>query len=108
VDVYADIAAKELAISNVIVDRFKYDEQGTIIGVDKSNFSKDKAESIERIARIHEVPLEKIVAIGDTEFDIPMFEKAGLSIAINNGDNEYLKPIVDHYINCLSELKNIL
>lgn len=49
-----------------------------------------KKTALEKVAEYFCVPLEKTVAIGDGDNDIPMFEAAGLSVAMENA-SEFVK-----------------
>ena len=44
----------------------------------------DKGSALAEICRVLEIPVEKAVAFGDSEMDIPMIETAGLGIAMGN------------------------
>lgn len=45
-----------------------------------------KGTAIQDIARAYETALENFVAIGDNQNDVPMFEVAGTSIAMENAE----------------------
>jgi hypothetical protein len=44
-----------------------------------------KGEALRILTEQHGIPPERVVAVGDATNDIPMFEKAGLSVAMENG-----------------------
>lgn len=48
----------------------------------------NKATALQRICEVLRIPIEKTVAFGDSEMDIPMIEAAGLGVAMGNaGEN---------------------
>jgi len=110
IDVHADAVAEQLGIDSkhIIVDRFMYDTSGKPTGVDPSNYAPDKGVSIERIAEKEGISTREIIAIGDTPFDQPMFDKAGLSIVVNNGKNQHMMGRVNHYVYDLTQLIPLL
>ncbi len=55
-----------------------------MVEVINANYSKGTA--VEYLAKYCKVPLEKTVAIGDQLNDLPMIERAGLGIAVQNAD----------------------
>lgn len=72
----------------------------------------DKGTAIEKLAELTNTPLEYIVAIGDSELDIPMLLKAGYGVALDNSPIE-LKKIADYvtkesYSNGFIEFTEIL
>lgn len=58
----------------------------------------DKGYSIEKIANLSNVNLEDIIAIGDSNNDVPMFRKVGYSVAIND---KRIKQEIINYDKCL-------
>ena len=59
---------------------------------------------------LNDLKLEKkqVAAIGDTTVDIPMFERAGLAIAVNTNDKTVIEKADYHLKGDLSELKNLI
>lgn len=55
-----------------------------LVEVINANYSKGTA--IEFLSGYYNVPIEKTIAIGDQQNDIPMIEAAGLGIAVKNAD----------------------
>ncbi len=47
-----------------------------------------KGNALEKLLKMHGIPLEETIAIGDNLNDVSMFEKAGLSIAMENASEE--------------------
>ncbi len=47
----------------------------------------NKGKGITKISEMLNIPLKEIIAIGDSETDIPMFDICGYSIALNHADN---------------------
>jgi len=59
---------------------------------------------------LNELKLEKkqVAAIGDTTVDLPMFERAGLAIAVNTNDKKVIEKADYHLKGDLRELKNLI
>lgn len=49
---------------------------------------RGKAEALRWLAEAHGVPAARVVAVGDASNDVPMFEAAGLSVAMSSGMDE--------------------
>ena len=64
-----------------------------LVEVINANYSKGTA--VEYLANYYQIPLEKTIAIGDQHNDLPMIERAGLGIAVQNAD-ESLKAKADY------------
>lgn len=65
----------------------------SLVEVINQNFSKGTA--VQFIAKHYGISLEKTIAVGDQQNDIPMIEVAGLGIAVQNAD-ERLKAVADY------------
>lgn len=94
-DILAERVAKELEIDYVYSNGIKSDNQGylngeAIVGVKLSN----KDQTVEELSNRLNIPLSKIAAVGNSCFDIPMFEVSGLGIAFNPED-ECVKEAAD-------------
>ena len=86
-DILADRVAKELGIDYVLANGIRSDKDGYLNGkgiLGVKLMYKDKA--VKSFAKKNKIPLERIVSVGNSCFDIPMFEITGLSIAFNPGD----------------------
>ena len=55
-----------------------------LVEVVNKNYSKGTA--VEFLANYYNIPLEKVIAVGDQLNDTPMIERAGLGIAVKNAD----------------------
>ena len=87
-DILANRVAKELNIDFVVANGVKTDKQGHLNGVGKLGVKlmyKDLA--VKSFSEKLNIPLENIASVGNSCFDIPMFEMSGLRIAFNPGDN---------------------
>jgi len=87
-DILADKVGKKLGIDYVYSNGVKIDQHGFItsegiIGV-KLMY---KDETIKRISREKNISFENIASIGNSCFDIPMFDITGLGIAFNPSDD---------------------
>lgn len=54
--------------------------------VEVVNASYSKGTAVEFLAKHYGIPIEKTVAIGDQTNDLPMIERAGLGVAVQNAD----------------------
>ncbi len=88
VDVMAENVARRLGIKRVAANGFVYDRAGHITGdgVVRTPLN-DKAAPVVRFAKELEVPLERVLAIGNSLPDVSMFEVAGRSIAFHPEDD---------------------
>ena len=60
------------------------EDQGTLLGSVSHHFSaEDKVRFVETLAQEQDISLARVVAVGDSRSDIPLFEAAGLAIALN-------------------------
>lgn len=88
VDVMAENVAKRLGIHHVSANGFVYDELGHITGdgVVRTPLN-DKARPVLEFARELDVPLERVLSIGNSMPDVSMFEVTGRSIAFHPEDD---------------------
>jgi phosphoserine phosphatase len=86
-DILANRVAKDLGINYVLANGIKTDNNGYLNGqgiLGVKLMYKDLA--VKSFAEKNKIPLYSIVSVGNSCFDIPMFETTGLSIAFNPGD----------------------
>lgn len=87
-DILAERVAREIGIDHVFANGLKTDAHGYITGeglLVVRLMYKDKA--VRELARQLKIPLRRLAAVGNSCFDIPMFEVCGLGIAFNPGDD---------------------
>jgi phosphoserine phosphatase len=86
-DILAQRVAKDLGIDYVFANGIKSDERGFVTGEGLLNVRlMYKDEAVERLAAQSKISHDKIVAVGNSCFDIPMFEICGAGIAFNPED----------------------
>jgi len=87
-DILADKVAKELGIDYVYSNGVKIDKKGYLTGVGILNVRlMYKDEAVIRVSKQLNIPLQRIATVGNSCFDIPMFELSGLAIAFNPEDD---------------------
>jgi len=79
-DVFEDPIFEEVTIHRSSVDSFNITNGGT-----------DKGKAVLKLAELWGIEREEILAIGNDENDIPMFEIAGMSAAVANAGKEALE-----------------
>jgi len=87
-DILAERIAKELGIDFVFANGIKTDNSGRLNGegiIGVRLMYKD--ETVNRLSDQLGIPLERIAAVGNSCFDIPMLEACGLGIAFNPEDD---------------------
>ena len=69
--------------------------------VEVCNKTYSKGTAMEFLSNYYGVPLEKTLAIGDQQNDVPMLERAGLGIAVKNAQNSLKEKadVVSEYTN---------
>lgn len=68
----------------------------------KTLTGKDKVKILEAICKKYRVSFPQVIAVGDSRSDIPIFEKAGLDIALNSDEN------LSNKTDCFIESENLL
>jgi len=86
-DILANRVGDEIGIEHIYANGVLNDENGRLTGegllrVELTN--KDKV--VKEIAKDLHVELERCAAVGNSCFDVPMFETCGVGIAFNPGD----------------------
>ena len=87
-DILANKVAKELGIDYVVANGVNTDKDGRLNGVGILGVKlmyKDIA--VKNLVDKINIPLNKTASVGNSCFDIPMFESTGLSIAFNPSDD---------------------
>lgn len=87
-DILAERVADQLGIDHVFSNGIKTDKNGClnnegIIGVKLMH----KDQAVKKLAEKLNLPLDSVAAVGNSCFDIPMFETSGLGIAFNPEDD---------------------
>jgi len=97
-DILAQSVAKKFGIDYVFANGVKTDKDGFITGEGLLNVRlMYKDEAIMKLSKQSKVSPDKIAAVGNSCFDIPMFEICGLGIAFNPED-ECVRKIADFVV----------
>jgi phosphoserine phosphatase len=86
-DLLAEKVANELPIDFVLANGVKTDKHGRLTGEGVLRVQlmyKDK--TVQGFAKTHKIRLDHCAAVGNSCFDVPMFETCGLGIAFNPDD----------------------
>jgi phosphoserine phosphatase len=86
-DILAERVAEELDIDYVFANGIKTDDRGFITGEGLLNVRlMYKDETVKKLVKQSKISQDKIAAVGNSCFDIPMFEICGIGIAFNPED----------------------
>lgn len=75
-------------IGNTGTSRLVFAEE---VFLDLLNYRTSKGSALEELARIAEIPLSNVIAIGDNLNDLEMIEKAGIGVAVENAHEDLKK-----------------
>lgn len=78
---YDEVIKKEIP---EYMDYLRFTDYGVDIGYERI----DKGEAISKVLKHLNIDRKHAIAAGDSDFDIPMFEEVGLSIAMENGHHQ--------------------
>ncbi len=76
-------------LSSLLGDRYDVTYSATVL-VEISPKGDDKGAALRFVAAYYNIPLEKTVAVGDNNNDLPMIMAAGVGVCVGDGD-KYLK-----------------
>lgn len=91
------------ALANDLID----DEKGNLTAIINSS-GHNKGPVMEKMIQKYNYEKNEIAAIGDTVVDIPTFERAGLSVAVNTDDERVISKANYHLKGNLTELKKLI
>ncbi|NMC61344.1 MAG: HAD-IB family phosphatase [Candidatus Methanofastidiosa archaeon] len=107
IDVLAEMAGKILGIKNIWANGFQYDEKGYLTGGDVWRVDLLRKDIVmKQIMRKFNLRKDEIISIGDSKYDIPMFELSSMSIAFDPKDEDVKKEA--DYVICERNLLRIL
>jgi len=83
----AERIKEELGIDHVFANKLLTDEAGYLLGEGEETVNlRNKGVILEKLCLVEGIQPEDCAVVGDSRFDVPLFEKAGLSIAFNAQD----------------------
>ena len=87
-DILAEKIAEDLGVDYVFANSVKTDSQGRLTGEGILRVElTHKDENVKSLRKKLTIPVEACAAVGNSCFDIPMFEACGLGIAFNPEDD---------------------
>ena len=93
----------DYALANELID----DDKGNLTAIINSS-GHNKGPMMEKIIKKYNYKKNQVAAVGDTIVDIPMFDRAGLAIAVNTDDKKVIEKADYHLKGDLRELKNLI
>ena len=103
----ADKLAKKWNMDDALANDLIDDSEGNLTAVIKSS-GHNKGPVMEGMIEKYNLSKNEIAAIGDTVVDIPTFERAGLSVAVNTEDERVISKATYHLKGDLSELTKLI
>ena len=103
----ADKWAKEWNMDDALANDLIDDKNGNLTAIIKSS-GHNKGPVMEKMIEKYNFKKNEIAAVGDTVVDIPTFERAGLSIAVNTEDERVISRANYHLKGDLTELKSLI
>ena len=103
----ADKWAKEWNMDDALANDLIDDKNGDLTAIIKSS-GHNKGPVMEKMIEKYNFNKNEIAAVGDTVVDIPTFERAGLSIAVNTEDERVINKANYHLKGDLTELKSLI
>jgi len=103
----ADKWAKEWNMDDALANDLIDDKSGNLTAIIKSS-GHNKGPVMEKMIEKYNFNKNEIAAVGDTVVDIPTFERAGLSIAVNTEDERVISKANYHLEGDLTELKSLI
>ena len=93
----------DYALANELID----DDEGNLTAIINSS-GHNKGPMMDKIIKKYNYKKNQVAAVGDTIVDIPMFDRAGLAIAVNTDDKKVIEKADYHLKGDLRELKNLI
>ena len=103
----ADKWAKQWDMDDALANDLIDDSEGNLTAIIKSS-GHNKGPVMEGMIEKYNLSKNEIAAVGDTVVDIPTFERAGLSVAVNTEDERVISKANYHLKGDLSELTKLI
>ena len=103
----ADKWAKKWNMSEALANDLIDDKDGNLTAIINSS-GHNKGPVMEKMIEKYNCEKNEIAAVGDTIVDVPTFERAGLSIAVNTNDERVISRANYHLEGDLSELEELI
>ena len=103
----ADKWAKKWNMDDALANDLIDDGEGNLTAIIKSS-GHNKGPVMEGMIEKYNLSKNEIAAVGDTVVDIPTFERAGLSVAVNTEDERVISKANYHLKGDLSELTKLI
>ena len=103
----ADKWAKKWNMDDALANDLIDDSEGNLTAIIKSS-GHNKGPVMEGMIEKYNLSKNEIAAVGDTVVDIPTFERAGLSVAVNTEDERVISKANYHLKGDLSELTKLI
>ena len=103
----ADKWAKKWNMDDALANDLIDDSEGNLTAIIKSS-GHNKGPVMEGMIEKYNLSKNEIAAVGDTVVDIPTFERAGLSVAVNTDDERVISKANYHLKGDLSELTKLI
>jgi len=88
ISLLADRIKNELGIDQSFANELLVNKKGQLTGEGKENVELlKKVRTLQRLVAIEGITTKQCAVVGDSIFDIPLFKKAGFSIAFNTNDH---------------------
>lgn len=88
ISILAERLKDELGIDYVFANRLLTDEKGNLLGEAEEVVTlKNKGLVLEKLCKEKNIAINNCAIVGESKFDVPMFKKAGLSIAFISKDS---------------------
>jgi HAD superfamily PSPase-like hydrolase len=102
----ADKWAKQWNMKKPLANDLIDGKNGLMVHVNASGHAKGPV--MDQLLKKMELSKEDVAAVGDTVVDLPLFERAGLSIAVNTNQKDVFENANYHHNGDLRELINII
>ena len=103
----ADKWAKKWNMSEALANDLIDDKDGNLTAIINSS-GHNKGPVMEKMIEKYNCEKNEIAAVGDTIVDVPTFERAGLSIAVNTDDERVISKANYHLKGDLTELQRLI
>jgi phosphoserine phosphatase len=92
VSILADRLRAILGLDRVFANRILTDQQGFLTGEGEETVGLlDKLKVLKKVVALDNVSLSECAVVGDSVYDVPMFNEAGLRIAFNTNEDSVRK-----------------